>query len=220
MRALAAPASLKGVLSARDAAEALATGLRAGGADVVQHIAHEPAADRVEGARRLVEQQQLRRSDQCVREPEALLHAFAHGLDAQPRRSREPDPVEQVRALARTAVGPGETLVQREQLVGGRPAGIAEGLGEVAERAAGSGGAGAGPEDVGCSGAGADQPAGNLHERGLARAVRAEEADQLTGLECHVDARKSLPAPVPLSERSNLECRLRTCQDAHAASLA
>src|SRR3954468_19246777 len=33
MRALAAPASLKGVLSARDAAEALARGLRAGGAD-------------------------------------------------------------------------------------------------------------------------------------------------------------------------------------------
>ncbi|MFL5935686.1 MAG: glycerate kinase [Gaiellaceae bacterium] len=33
MRALAAPASLKGVLSARDAAEALARGLRAGGAE-------------------------------------------------------------------------------------------------------------------------------------------------------------------------------------------
>ena len=35
MRALAAPASLKGVLSARDAAEALARGLRAGGAEAI-----------------------------------------------------------------------------------------------------------------------------------------------------------------------------------------
>ena len=33
MRTLAAPTSLKGVLSARDAAEALASGLRAGGAE-------------------------------------------------------------------------------------------------------------------------------------------------------------------------------------------
>jgi glycerate kinase len=36
MRALAAPASLKGVLSARDAAEALARGLREGGAEAVE----------------------------------------------------------------------------------------------------------------------------------------------------------------------------------------
>jgi len=35
MKAMAAPTSLKGVLSARDAAEALAVGLRAGGADAV-----------------------------------------------------------------------------------------------------------------------------------------------------------------------------------------
>jgi glycerate 2-kinase len=45
MRAMAAPASLKGVLSARDAAEALARGLRAGGADVVEM----PVADGGDG---------------------------------------------------------------------------------------------------------------------------------------------------------------------------
>lgn len=45
MRAMAAPTSLKGVLSARDAAEALARGLRAGGADVVEM----PVADGGDG---------------------------------------------------------------------------------------------------------------------------------------------------------------------------
>ena len=45
MRVLAAPASLKGVLSARDAAEALAGGLRAGGAEVVEM----PVADGGDG---------------------------------------------------------------------------------------------------------------------------------------------------------------------------
>ena len=45
MRALACPASLKGVLSALAAAEALGEGLRAGGADVVEL----PVADGGEG---------------------------------------------------------------------------------------------------------------------------------------------------------------------------
>src|SRR3954469_24685287 len=47
MRALAAPASLKGVLSARDAAEALARGLRAGGAEATAM----PVADGGDGTR-------------------------------------------------------------------------------------------------------------------------------------------------------------------------
>ena len=45
MRALACPASLKGVLTAAEAAEALAAGLRAGGADAVE----QPVADGGEG---------------------------------------------------------------------------------------------------------------------------------------------------------------------------
>src|ERR1051325_11683019 len=45
MRAMAAPASLKGVLSACDAAEAIAKGLRAGGAEAVEM----PVADGGDG---------------------------------------------------------------------------------------------------------------------------------------------------------------------------
>jgi glycerate 2-kinase len=58
MRVLAAPSSLKGVLSARDAAEALATGLRAGGAEATaMPVADggDGTLDVLDGARREAE---------------------------------------------------------------------------------------------------------------------------------------------------------------------
>jgi glycerate kinase len=58
MRAMAAPSSLKGVLSARDAAEALATGLRAGGAEATaMPVADggDGTLDVLDGARREAE---------------------------------------------------------------------------------------------------------------------------------------------------------------------
>ena len=57
MRVLAAPSSLKGVLSARDAAEALARGLRAGGADAVEM----PVADGGDGTLDVLASAALRR---------------------------------------------------------------------------------------------------------------------------------------------------------------
>src|SRR3954451_2445121 len=72
-------------------------------AQLREHITNQSPADRVQRARRLVEQQQSRLTDERLREAESLLHALAHGIDAQRRRLGETDKVEQPRALVRAA---------------------------------------------------------------------------------------------------------------------
>src|SRR3954453_19256826 len=66
------------------------------------------------------------------RPPAALSPPLRHRLAPPLARLGEPDELEQLGALGRAAVGAREPLVQREQLVGARPAGGAEQLGEVA----------------------------------------------------------------------------------------
>ncbi len=106
-------------------------------AQLLEQLAHDAAADRVERARRLVEQEQARRADQRLRDPEPLLHALRHLIDPA-RRARPPSPTSSSSSArsARAAGRAGQPLVQGEHLVGGAPAGEAEELGEVAERGA------------------------------------------------------------------------------------
>ena len=59
-------------------------------AQLLEQLAHRPAAHGVERARRLVEQEQPRRSDQRLRDPEPLLHPLRHRLDAAARASLSP----------------------------------------------------------------------------------------------------------------------------------
>ena len=105
-------------------------------AQLLEQQAHGAAPDRVERGRRLVEQQQARLADERLRDPEALLHALRHPLDASLARVAERDQLEQPRALGGAAARACEPLVQLEHLVGRVPAGEAEELGEVAERGA------------------------------------------------------------------------------------
>ena len=109
-------------------------------------------------------------ADQRLRDPEALLHALRHRLDAAVARlAVEADELEQLGALGRAAVGAREPLVQHEQLVGARPAREAEQLGEVAERAAGRGRPGGRAADLGGAAGRPDEPARDLHERATCR---------------------------------------------------
>ena len=105
-------------------------------AQLAEQVAHDPPPDRVERARGLVEQQQARPADQRLRDPEALLHALRHRLDAAAALVAEADQRQQLGALGRAAGRARQALVQVQQLVGARPAGEAEELGQIAERAA------------------------------------------------------------------------------------
>ena len=100
-----------------------------------QDADHAPARG-VERARRLVEQEHGRSADERLGDPEPLLHAFRHLLDPPIARLGEIDQLEQLCPLGRAALGAGQPLMEDEQLLGADPAGEAEQLREVAERAA------------------------------------------------------------------------------------
>ena len=142
-------------------------------AQLLQHLADRPAARRVERARRLVEQERLRRADQRLGDAEPLLHPLRHRVDPDAGRVAEPDELEQPAAFRIPAGGPGQSLVEAEHLVGRVPAREAEELCEVAERRAGRRRSGRRAADLRPSAGGADQAAGDLDERRLAGAVRA-----------------------------------------------
>ena len=78
--------------------------------------------------------------------------------------------------------------MQLEHLVRRVPAGKAEELREVAERSACSVGAGAGAHDLGSPAGLADEADEDLHERGFAGAVRAQQSDELAFADLEVDA--------------------------------
>ena len=85
--------------------------------------------------------------------------------------------------------------MQLEHLVRRVPAGEAKELGEVPERGAGGAAAGTRARDLGRAAAGADEPDGDLHERRLAGAVRAEQPDELALLHLEVDAPQRSTGP-------------------------
>ena len=59
------------------------------------------APGRVERARRLVEEQELRLADHRLRDPEPLLHPLRHRGDSRAARVGKADELEQLAALAR-----------------------------------------------------------------------------------------------------------------------
>src|SRR4051812_42022901 len=104
--------------------------------------------------------------------------------------------------------------MEGQHLVRAHPAREPEELGEVTEGAARSHGAGS------CAGAldrparRANETAGDLHERRLPGAVRAEEPDELSRLDLEVDSGERLDSPVALLEAAGGE------HGRHAASVA
>src|SRR5215218_2026409 len=170
----------------------------------------EQPADRVpaggvERAGRLVEQQQPRRADERLREPEPLLHPLRHRPDVAAGDVAELDELEQLAPLRRAARRPDQLLVQPEQLVRGAPVGEAEQLGQVAELRVGGGRAGRAPADLDRSRARPDQPAGDLHQRRLAGAVGPEQPEQLAGAELEVDSAQRLHRAIGLAQARDRE---------------
>src|SRR5262249_41619091 len=106
----------------------------AAAAQLLQQRPDGAAADRVERARRLVQEEQLPVPDERLRDAEALLHPLRHLLDVPVARVREADELEQLVPLVSSAVRRDKLLMQLEQLVGRRPAGETEELRQVTER--------------------------------------------------------------------------------------
>src|SRR5581483_5362578 len=169
-------------------------------AQALEEDAYGAAPDGIERGGRLVEQEQTRLADERLRDAEPLLHSLRHAVDAAVRRVGEGDEVEQAAALGGSAARPGEALVQLEHFVGAVPAGEAEELREVAERCARGARAGTGADDLGAAARRPDEADGDLHERRLAGAVRAEQADELALLDFEVDAFQRVDGAEALAE--------------------
>ena len=92
-------------------------------------------------------------------------------------------------------------MPERQDLVGRVPARETKELGEVAELRPRSARAGASARDLRAAARGAHQPDCDLHERRLARAVGAEQPDELSLLHGQIDALERLHGPVALLER-------------------
>jgi hypothetical protein len=98
------------------------------------------------------------------------------------------DEVEQARSFGGAAVRAGKPLMQRQHLLGRRPSGETEQLGQVANEASGLTRPCLVPGDARFSTSLADEPAGDLGQRRFAGAVRPEEADDLALANVEVDA--------------------------------
>jgi hypothetical protein len=116
-------------------------------------------------------------------------------------RVAEAHQLQQPPPLARAAVRAGQVLVEPEQLVGRQPAGKPEQLREVADRRARLGRAGGRALDGRDAGAWPHQAAGDLGERRLPRAVRAEQSEELAGRDLEVHAPERHGGAVALLER-------------------
>ena len=165
-----------------------------------EQVTDRAAPRRVQGARRLVEQEELRLPDERLRDPEPLLHALAHLLHAAAAGVGEADEAEEVLALAGALLRAGELLVQDEDLVGRGPAGEAEELGQVALGGAGGPRSGRVAGDVHRPGARPDEAAGDLRERALARPVGPEQADELAPADLQIDPVERDVGAVALAE--------------------
>jgi hypothetical protein len=163
-------------------------------AELLQQPAHGDAAGGVERAGRLVEEQELGRSDEGLGEAEPLLHAFRHLLDLAIGGVAEADELEEVASFRGPAARPGEALVKIEHLVAACPPRVAEELREVPEPRSGRDGTGRVAEYLRAPRRRSNEAAGDLDERRLAGAIRTEKADQLTLADLDVDAPQRVDA--------------------------
>ena len=146
---------------------------------------------RVERGGRLVEDRDLRPLHQDLGEPEALAHALREGADPRPADIGEPDPFERcgkarVDLVARQSGEPGgigQVVARRKPVV------EADLVGQVAdppldfERLAQR----VEPGDLGASAGRLGEAEQHQDRRRLARAVRAEDADDLAGADLEID---------------------------------
>jgi hypothetical protein len=172
----------------------------AAAAQLLQQVAHDPPAGGVQRAGGLVEQQQPGTADQRLRDAQALLHALRHRLHTPGRRVAEAHELEQLGALGRPALRAGQALVQDQQLVGRRPAGEAEELGQIAERAPRRRRARGRAADAHAAAGRSHQPAGALDQRRLPGAVGTEQSDELALAHDEIDAAEGVGGAVALGE--------------------
>src|SRR2546423_73604 len=95
--------------------------------------------------------------------------------------------------------------MELQHLVGRVPAGKAEKLGEIAQRGAGVARSRSRSGDLRRTSGRAHEPEGDLHESRFARAVRAEEPDELAFADFEVDALQCIDRAVTLAEPANGE---------------
>jgi len=166
---------------------------------------HVAARGRIEPAGGLVEQHQARRSDQGLRDAQALPHALRIGRHAPVRRVRDAHALEQRAVVAtRFALEPG---VERHQFAAGHRAVEADALRQKADRAPRLGAAaacGVDARDADAARGGPDQPEQQLDQRGLARAVVPDQRGHLPGLQAERDAVDCGHAAIALGDRAPL----------------
>src|SRR5712691_12938509 len=146
---------------------------RAAVAQPTNDLAHVVPADRIERARRLVEDDEVGRAEERDAETEPLLHSLRERADAARSAVGEPDDRERVLdlALPRGPVEPRELAVQREHLARGEPRLITEQLGQVADAAECVAIADRRTEDLSVTRRRRREAEQQLHRRRLARAV-------------------------------------------------
>ena len=162
-------------------------------AQLLQQAPHGPAPGGIERAGRLVEQQQPRgrRPSPARSRAAAACPSTSSPTRVSPPRGSPTAASSRPRSRG-AAVRPGQLLVHAEQLVGAQPVGEPEQLGEVAERAgAPPANRRARPRSAPCPRS-RHQTAGDLHERGLAGAVGAQQPDELALADLEADALERL----------------------------
>ena len=181
----------------------------AAAAQLLEELADDPPAGRVQGARRLVEQEEPRLADQRLGDPEPLLHPLRHRLDPRRARLREADQLEQVARARprrrRTARGAGAARAARRRSP-------SRGSG-TAPRGSRSRRAPARCRPVAAArrrvpSVGRTRPQAIFVERRLAGAVGPEEADELALADLQVDAAERLASAVALAHGAQGEGRV------------
>ena len=148
------------------------------------------AAQRVEAARRLVEDEQIGIVDEGLGEADPLLHALRIGFDRAFARVFQFNQLQQpVNALVGFAARQAEDFrIKAEQLLGGEKLVVVGQLRQVADALAGDGLADVNAEQAGRAAGGRDKAEQDVHRGGLAGAVGAEEAEDFAGTDFEVEA--------------------------------
>src|SRR5258706_1429408 len=183
------------------------------GPEVADHVTDQPAPEGVETGSGLVEEDELRLAEQCLGQANALPHALAVVVDAAAPDVPELHPIEQLLDLPveRAPAKAQQAAVEAEQLAPLQPLVEGEVLGQVAHTRARAGVAQTGPQEPPIPRRGADEPEQHLHGRGLARAVGAQEAEDLTPRDGQGEVPDRDLGAELLPERARLEGGLRQC---------
>ena len=151
------------------------------GGELQQEVADLAAADGVDAVGRLVEEHEARARHERLRDAEPLHHALRERLDLAVGGTREADLLQE--AAGARVVRAGHAREEVEGLARGEVVREAVVLGEEADRPPRQRLADGDAEDLPLALGRVDDPEQQLDERRLARAVGAEEAEDLAGLD-------------------------------------